>query len=61
MALHPSNVGVGGVVSAAGWDALGPVLTAADELASYADTDLMLRRAVEISCSTFMSTDVSAE
>lgn len=49
MALHPSNAGVGGVVSAAGWDALGPVLTAADELASYTDTDLMLRRAVEIS------------
>jgi AraC-like DNA-binding protein len=31
-----------------GWQSLGPVLAAADELASYADTDQMLRLAVEM-------------
>ena len=31
-----------------GWQCLGPVLEAADELATYADTDQMLRHAVEV-------------
>jgi AraC-like DNA-binding protein len=31
-----------------GWQALGPVLAAADELASYSDTDQMLRAGVEM-------------
>jgi AraC-like DNA-binding protein len=44
------SIVVGGGLSAASeaWLSLGPVLAAADELASYLDTDQMLRRAVEV-------------
>ena len=54
VSTHSSNdahAGGGGLLTpgaTAGWQSLGPVLAAADELASYADTDQMLRRAVEV-------------
>lgn len=54
MSTYPENrsivVGGGlfGASDASAWQSLGPVLAAADELASYMDTDQMLRRAVEI-------------
>lgn len=40
--------GLSSGLTASGWQSLGPVLAAADELASYVDTDQMLRRAVEM-------------
>ena len=46
-----SSAGAGGLSPASealAWQSLGPVLAAADELASYIDTDQMLRRAVEV-------------
>jgi AraC-like DNA-binding protein len=42
------GAGVGPAPVPAGWPALGPVLAAADELASYSDTDQMLRSGVEM-------------
>ena len=50
---HTENRSIvgGGLASASeapAWQSLGPVLAAADELASFVDTDQMLRRAVEV-------------
>ncbi len=54
VSTHSSNdahAGGGGLLPSArvaDWESLGSVLAAADELASVADTDQMLRRAVEV-------------
>lgn len=60
LSTHSPNrtaIGGGGLTpppeAASGWQSLGPVLAAADELASYADTDQMLRRAVEMTRERF--------
>src|SRR5690606_7778204 len=46
---HPlAGVALASRTGASGWRSLGPVLAAADELASVGDTDQMLRRAVEM-------------
>jgi AraC-like DNA-binding protein len=42
------GAGLGLPPKPAGWQALGPVLAAADELAGYSDTDQMLRSGVEM-------------
>jgi AraC-like DNA-binding protein len=45
---HVGGAGLVPPADAQSWRSLGPVLAAADELASYSNTDAMLRRAVEI-------------
>lgn len=42
------GAGLGPSREASGWQSLGPVLVAADELAGYSDTDQMLRSGVEM-------------
>jgi AraC-like DNA-binding protein len=59
LSAHSPNrplIGGGGLLPppvVTGWQSLGPVLAAADELASDADTDHMLRRGVEIARERF--------